>query len=83
MPATSRTPDGSATDVRRDEFTAVADALKTVNNVTRDEFMIATDEIRQNVRELATQLTRIAQIQAEVDDVKRTLTSLMAMVQPK
>jgi hypothetical protein len=73
-----RSDSGAATDVRRDEFTTVTDALQNVNNVTRAEFVAATDDIRQNIRELATQLTRIGQIQAELDEVKRTLAKLTA-----
>lgn len=73
----SRPPrgDGRASDVRREEFTKVTDALKTVN-VTRDEFIEATAEIRENVRELEIQFRRIAQMQADIDSIKASLKKL-------
>jgi len=74
----ARSVGGAATDVRRDEFTKVSNAVRDVNNVTREEFTSATNDIRQNIRELATQLTRIGQIQAELDEVKRMLAKLTA-----
>src|SRR5215471_12410835 len=76
--ATRSKGDGTETDVRRDEFTKVTDAMRDVNNVTRDEFTAATNDIRKNIHELATQLTRIGQMQAELDEVKRTLAKLTA-----
>ena len=70
-------PDGgAAVDVRRDEFTGVSAALKDVNNVTREEFVTATSEIRQNMRQLQVQFTRIAQMQADIDFIKATLAKM-------
>jgi hypothetical protein len=65
----------SARDVRRDEFTKVTDTLRTMN-VTREEFIQALSEIRDNVRQLEIQFRRIAQIQADVDTIKTTLKKL-------
>ena len=62
-------------DVRRDEFTKVTDALKTVN-VTRAEFVRATSEIRANVEQLEIRFRRIAQMQAEIDSIKTLLKKL-------
>jgi len=70
-----RRGDGRARDVRREEFRKVTDALKTVN-VTRDEFIQATAEIRENVRELEIQFRRIAQMQADIDSIKASLKKL-------
>ena len=58
----SRRGRAGAHDVRRDEFTKVTNTLKTVN-VTREEFIQAMNEIRENVRQLEIQFRRIAQIQ--------------------
>ena len=78
MPTKKRTSPrdgGSRRDVRRDEFTKVTNTLKTVN-VTREEFIQAMNEIRENVRQLEIQFRRIAQIQADVDAIKTTLKKL-------
>ena len=74
-PSPSRHGDDGAHDVRRDEFAKVTQTLKSVN-VTRDEFVRATAEIRENVRQLEIQFQRIAQIQADVDTIKATLKKL-------
>jgi len=71
----SRRGGGSKRDVRRDEFTKVTNTLKTVN-VTREEFIQAMNEIRENVRQLEIQFRRIAQIQADVDAIKTALKKL-------
>ena len=71
----SRGSGGSKRDVHRDEFTKVTNTLKTVN-VTREEFVQAMNEIRENVRQLEIQFRRIAQIQADVDAIKTTLKKL-------
>lgn len=70
-------------DVRRDEFASVTDALQNVNNVTRDEFRAATKDIQEAIRNFQTQFTRIAQIQNELDDVRRTLAKLTAAVEAR
>src|SRR5262249_56975520 len=69
---------GAALDVRRDEFASVSSALKHVNNVTRDEFIAATNDIRESMRNFQIQFTRIAQLQAELDEVKHALADLTA-----
>ncbi len=71
----SRRGDGKARDVRRDELRRVTETLKTVN-VTRDEFLQATAEIRENVRQLEIQFQRIAQMQADIDSIKATIKKL-------
>ena len=63
------------TDVRRTEFAAVVDILKDVN-VTREEFTRATNAITENLRKLEVQFQRIAQIQAEVDAIRREIAKL-------
>jgi hypothetical protein len=71
----SRRGDGKARDVDRDELRKVTETLKTVN-VTRDEFLQATAEIRENVRQLEIQFQRIAQMQADIDSIKATVKKL-------
>jgi len=71
----SRRGDGKARDVSRDELRRVTETLKTVN-VTRDEFLQATAEIRENVRQLEIQFQRIAQMQADIDSIKATIKKL-------
>lgn len=66
---------GRARHIRREEFKKVTETLKTVN-VTRDEFIQATAEIRDNVRQLEIQFRRIAQIQADIDSIKAGLKKL-------
>jgi hypothetical protein len=66
---------GDRTDVRRNEFAAVIDILKEVN-VTREEFTTATNAITENLRKLEVQFQRIAQIQAEVDAIRRAIAKL-------
>jgi len=55
MPKNHRTPsrrlDGRVVDVSRDEFTRIVKTLETVN-VTREEFVKATNNIEANVRRL-------------------------------
>ena len=79
MPAHRRSAsprgDGSARDVRRDEFTKVTDALKAVN-VTREEFEQATNHIHNTEHQLEVQFQRISQIQADLDAIKLTLKKL-------
>jgi hypothetical protein len=60
--------------VRRTEFTAVIDILDV--NVTREEFTRATNAITENLRKLEVQFQRIAQIQAEVDAIRREIAKL-------
>ena len=74
--ARPRKGDGNAVDVRRGEFAKVANTLQSVNNVTRDEFTAATNEILDNVRQLEVQFQRIAQMRADIDAIKRTLAKL-------
>jgi hypothetical protein len=62
-------------DVRRTEFAAVIEMLKDVN-VTREEFIAATNAINESLKKLEIQFQRIAQIQAELDAVKRELAKL-------
>jgi hypothetical protein len=71
----SRRGGSSKRDVRWDEFTKVTNTLKTVN-VTREEFIQAMNEIRENVRQLEIQFRRIAQIQADVDALQATVKKL-------
>ena len=66
---------GDRTDVRRNEFAAVIAILKEVN-VTREEFTSATTAITENLRKLEVQFQRIAQIQAEVDAIRREIAKL-------
>ena len=42
-------------------------------NVTREEFTSAMTAIQENVRGLEIQFRRIAQMQADIDEIKRTL----------
>jgi hypothetical protein len=67
---------GGRTDVRRSEFDRVTNALRNVNNVTREEFAAAHAEIVANLRSLEVQFRRIAQIQVELDDLKRIVARL-------
>jgi hypothetical protein len=64
-------------DVRRAEFAAVIETLKHVN-VTRAEFIAATKAINESVHKLEIQFRRIADIQAELDAVKREVAKLIA-----
>lgn len=68
----TRSRDGSHTtaDVRRKS--AAKDPGKRIN-VTRDEFATAMAAIEDNFRTLEIQFQRIAQIQVEVDNIKREL----------
>ena len=70
----TRSRDGSHTtaDVRRKSTAKSVDPGKRVN-VTRDEFASAMAAIEDTIRNLQIQFQRIAQIQAEVDNIKRTL----------
>ena len=61
--------------MRRDEFLAVIETLKQVN-VTRDEFIAATKAINESLHTLQIQFQRIAQIQAELDNIKSVLAKL-------
>jgi hypothetical protein len=72
----SRRGEIHATDVRRGEFEKLAHPLKSVNNVTRAEFAAATNEIRDNVRLLEIQFRRMAQMQADIDHLKASVTRL-------
>lgn len=65
--ASRRSNGGLATDVRRVAVTKGDDSL---NHVVRDEFVQATTEIRQ---QLEIQFRRIAQMQADIDLIKRKL----------
>ena len=49
--------------------------LKEVN-VTREEFTSATTAITESLRKLEVQFQRIAQIQAEVDEIRRAIAKL-------
>jgi hypothetical protein len=51
--------------VRRDEFVKLSSTLRQVQ--------LNTDSLTKQTRDLATQFTRIAQIQAELDLIKRAL----------
>ena len=53
----------------------MVDILKDVN-VTREEFTRATNAITENLRKLEVQFQRIAQIQAEVDAIRREIAKL-------
>ena len=46
--------------------------------ITRAEFNAAVDSINDNIRSLQVQLRRIADMQAELDDVKRAVARLSA-----
>ena len=61
---------------RRGEFTKVSHAVKSVNNITRAEFAAATNEIRDNVRLIEIQFRRMAQMQADIDHLKASVTRL-------
>lgn len=43
-------------------------------NVRRDEFREVLDTLQQHTRELDIQLKRIAQLQADLDEIKRAWT---------
>jgi hypothetical protein len=64
--------------VRRDEFASLVRTLKNVN-VTRAEFTAVTKAITDSLHKLEIQFQRIAQIQAELDAVKRALARLGAV----
>lgn len=51
--------------VKREEFVEVTRSLRQLQN--------NTDDLAEHTRKLATQFTRIAQIQAELDTIKRAL----------
>ena len=58
-----------------DKYSRAHDAQK---NVTRHEFVQATTEIRENVRQLEIDFRRIAQMQADIDAMKATLVNTAA-----
>jgi hypothetical protein len=57
--------------VNRDEFVEMSKSLRQVQR--------NTDDLIEHTRHLATQLTRIAQIQVEVDAIKRALVKAKVM----
>ena len=61
--------------VSRDEFVEV---VTSVRQLQRN-----TDDIAKHTSELATQLTRMGQIQAEVDDIKRALRKAKLLDGPR
>lgn len=46
------------------------------SNITREEFDAAVDSIRENLDELRVQFRRIAQMQVELDELKRAVARL-------
>lgn len=73
-----RVPKAGPLNVTRAEFDAVITLLnersKIINGIQRELESLArelTTQVQQNRRELQTQFTRMAQIQQELDDVKR------------
>jgi hypothetical protein len=60
--------------VTRTEFRKVTTHLDRF--ITRAEFRSLTDSVEQTMHSLDVQFTRIAQVQAELDDLKRRFAKL-------
>jgi len=61
-----------ATKRRRRRFRSTASPV----NVRRDEFREITATVQQHTRDLEIQLKRIAQLQADLDEIKRAWTKV-------